>query len=268
MKQDRQGVRTPSDVEQKYGLGQFMFEQRQANSEFDRNLTNLGDALAQYKESNDMEVAELHEKHDSLSKSHAELQKKTTNKDVQMEKSIKTNSDAVKAVSLDVDKNATAIKKNEDNLADLQSDFDSSLWFGRLVLTADQTISTANTYQLLPIKTYFSNGSFYTLSSDGKKLTFTKKVVASVTAQVYFSTGYAASTTLRGEVKVNGETMIRGATVCSVASPYTTVPMAGVTKVFNVGDYLELQAYSSKAGGLVASYSFYSYLNVDVKGVI
>lgn len=268
MKQDRQGVRTPSDVEQKYGLGQFMYEQRQAISSIESNLSNLGDSFALYKESTNAHLTELDDEYEALNKSHAELQKKTTNKFVQTEKSIKTNASAVKALSLEVDKNSGALKDNETSLANLRSDLDSSLWFARLKLTAEQTIATANTYQAVPLVTQKSYGSFFTVSSDGKKVTFTKKMIVTVSSQVYFNTGYSDGAYLRTAVKLSGADLARGNTVSGAASPYTTVPTASATVQVEAGDYLELQAYSSKAGGVLYASAMYCFLNIDVKGVI
>ena len=58
-KQDRQGVRKASDIEQKYGLGEFMYNQRQSNQDFERQLNNLGDSLSSYKSENDQKLSTM-----------------------------------------------------------------------------------------------------------------------------------------------------------------------------------------------------------------
>ena len=45
-KQDRQGVRKASDIEQKYGLGQFMYSQNRRNQDLSKGISNLGDSLS------------------------------------------------------------------------------------------------------------------------------------------------------------------------------------------------------------------------------
>lgn len=60
-KQDRQGVRTAPELEQKYGFGQFMYEQRQSNQEVKRDLNNLGESLSSYKNENDQNLSRMKE---------------------------------------------------------------------------------------------------------------------------------------------------------------------------------------------------------------
>ena len=52
-KQDRQGVRTAAEVEQKYGLGQFMYDQKQKNQDLAKGISNLGDSFSNYKTENE-----------------------------------------------------------------------------------------------------------------------------------------------------------------------------------------------------------------------
>lgn len=64
-KQDRQGVRKASDIEQKYGLGQFMYDQRQSNQEFNRDLINLSESLSSYKTENDQKLSTMKDEVDN-----------------------------------------------------------------------------------------------------------------------------------------------------------------------------------------------------------
>lgn len=72
-KQDRQGVRKAADIEQKYGLGQFMYKQNQSNKEVSRGLSNLGDSLSTYREETDKTVDSIHSDISALQESLKEL---------------------------------------------------------------------------------------------------------------------------------------------------------------------------------------------------
>lgn len=64
-KQDRQGVRTAAEIEQKYGLGQFMHNQNQKNQDLAKGISNLGDSFSVYKTENDQNISKLKENTDS-----------------------------------------------------------------------------------------------------------------------------------------------------------------------------------------------------------
>ncbi len=63
-KQDRQGVRKASDIEQKYGLGQFMYNQNQKNQDLAKGLSDLGESLSSYKEENNENISKMKENTD------------------------------------------------------------------------------------------------------------------------------------------------------------------------------------------------------------
>lgn len=175
-------------------------------------------------------------------------------------KAIKANAAAIQANSKSIGENAAAIQTASAAVAE-------SMWFSRFVLDGDQTVTTANTYQNVKMKHKYGLGDFWTLSSDGKSITITKDVIATVSAQLYYSTAHSASGALRAQVVVSGESLTRGAAMAVSASAYTTIPMVSCTKQFSAGDVITVQAYSAKAGGLIAAYDFYAYLNIDVKGI-
>lgn len=58
-KQDRQGVRTAAEVEQKYGLGQFMYDQKQKNQDLSKGISNLGDSFSNYKTENEERLSDM-----------------------------------------------------------------------------------------------------------------------------------------------------------------------------------------------------------------
>lgn len=64
-KQDRQGVRKASDIEQKYGIGEFMFKQNKTNQDMSKGLSNLGDSLSSYKKENDENFSKFKENTDN-----------------------------------------------------------------------------------------------------------------------------------------------------------------------------------------------------------
>lgn len=63
-KQDRQGVRKASDIEQKYGLGEFMYNQNKSNQAMSKDITNLGESLSTYKTENDENISKMQENTD------------------------------------------------------------------------------------------------------------------------------------------------------------------------------------------------------------
>lgn len=58
-KQDRQGVRKASDIEQKYGLGQFMYDQNKKNQDLSKGISNLGDSFSTYKKENEERLSSM-----------------------------------------------------------------------------------------------------------------------------------------------------------------------------------------------------------------
>ena len=173
---------------------------------------------------------------------------------------VKENAKAIKA-------NAEAIAKNTAAIADNAAAVAESLWYARFVLDGDQKIATASTYQDLKLKKKYGHGDFYTLASDGKSITITKDLVATVSAQVYYSTAHSASGALRSQVLVDGAQITRGACLAVAAAAYTSTYMVGVTRPFTAGEVITLQAYGPKVDGMIPAYDFYTYLNIDVKGI-
>lgn len=267
-KRDRQGVRLPADIERKYNLGGFIKEQRRSSQLQDSELGILRVNQNQLELTTEEKIELLEEVDASLEQSLTEFKEKTDNKVNQLNEAIQSNAETIESTNENVSKNATAIETNKTNISNLQSDVNSSLWFARLVMTGDQTISTASTYQAVPLKTLSQNGDFFTLSSDGKTLTFTKKMVVTISAQLYYYTGFTVDSSNYANIDLNGSTLIRSQGRLNTTSPYQTVATPSIPITVNVGDTIGLSAYSSAKGGIVKAYNFSSLLIVDVKGVL
>lgn len=142
------------------------------------------------------------------------------------------------------------------------------LYFANLSMESNVTLTAASTYYNIPLKTRYSYGDFFTLSSDGT-VTFTKSLAVTVAAQLYFYSGFNADTpSLNVQTVLNGAILSRAQGKGMTASPYVTVSTAPITVQVNSGDTIVLQGSSSAASGTVQAYAFTSFLNIDVKGLI
>ena len=126
-KQDRQGVRKASDIEQKYGLGQFMYDQNKKNQDLSKGISNLGDSFSNYKTENEKSVSSLKENCESLSKSLSGFQKTTDEKFNEVDERIESE---IESLSGNVSKNAEDIKNLEAQLATITSGEQKVLWGG------------------------------------------------------------------------------------------------------------------------------------------